>query len=189
MGCGIITLLLGVADGFDILSLPARFDLDLDQVAAAYLATAALQHPDLASGDDAGRAMAVINDARRQLENPESRADVLLRRLGGPGASDERTLPAAFLAEMLEVREEIEAATADPAGRPQARAQWEGWARDRRAETVRDIASQFAALPPTDAVASRAAALRQIRIRLNQWRYVERLIEQLDPAYDGRAGS
>ena len=29
-----------------------------------------------------------------------------------------------------------------------------------------------------------AESLAEIRIRLNAWRYIERLIEQLDPGYD-----
>ena len=160
--------------------------MHLEEVERAYLAAAAGLHPDLnATGDDSGRAMAALNEGRRQLENPEARADVLLRRFGGPAAADERALPAPFLAEMMDVRQEIEAAMSDPADRPRARSHWESWARERRCEAIAEVSRMFSGVPAEGGL--RDAALRRIRVRLNQWRYVERLIEQLDPNFDGRA--
>jgi curved DNA-binding protein CbpA len=173
-----------MADAFDLLALAPSFDLDKADIQRAYLAAAALIHPDLAAGDDeAGRKMAALNGAARVLENPELRADLLVRRLGGPSADQERTLPGVFLAEMMSVREEIETSLlgADAAARADSRRTWEDWAGKRRREAIADVSGMFSSLPAE--AAARATALRAIRIRLNQWRYIERLIEQLDPGF------
>ncbi len=167
-------------DPFDLLGLPPTFDLDRAAIDRAYLSRAAAVHPDLAAGDpEAPRRSALLNRARSILSDPESRAAALLARLGGPSKESDRSLPDGFLAEILEVREEIEAAarSTDHA----ARARWEAWADERRAAHIAEISRLFAApdAPP----------LRAIRMELNAWRYVERLIEQLDTAGEApRAG-
>jgi hypothetical protein len=126
--------------------------------------------------------MAVLNDARRVLEDPEKRANALLARLGGPAKEKDKSLPDGFLAEMMETREAIEAAAQDPT----RRAEWEAWALERRRETADEVGVMFRSLssPP------KTEELSAIRRRLNAWRYVERLIEQLDPDYrPGRDGA
>lgn len=165
-------------DPFDILNLPPRFDLDQAEVERAYLARSAALHPDLAANDpEAARAMADLNHARRVLSDPEQRADALLRRLGGPTREQERGLPHGFLAQIMEIRQEIESALAedDPRRCAAERARWQNWARQQRAQAIADVGAMFAALetPPTQ------DALRAIRVHLNAWRYIERLIEQL----------
>ena len=122
--------------------------------------------------------MAAVNLARRTLSDPERRAHALLARLGGPTKERERGLPEGFLAGMMELREKIEGAVGDSG----ERAKWEAWAQERRREAVAQVGAMFRALPA--AGAERAAALRAIRVLLNAWRYIERLIEQLDPDYD-----
>jgi curved DNA-binding protein CbpA len=166
-----------VADAFDILGLPAEFDLSAERLGRAYLQRSASVHPDVGS-DESARAMAELNEARRTLESPERRANALLARLGGPTKEKDRSLPVGFLAQMLETREEIEAAAGDAS----ARAQWERWASGERARAVAEVKAMFTGLgsPPE------AESLAAIRARLNAWRYVERLIEQLDPEYDPR---
>ena len=79
--------------------------------------------------------------------------------------------------EMMEVRGEIEDAIAS--GGDAERARWEAWADEQRAEFVQDVTARFAA-----ADGSQPEPLAAIRTRLNAWRYIERLIEQLDPDYD-----
>jgi molecular chaperone HscB len=168
-----------MSDPFDILGLPAAFALDGAEIDRAYLARSAALHPDLAAGDaEAPRKMAALNQAKRALEDPERRANVLLARLGGPAKEADRSLPPGFLMDMMETREAIEAAVRS--GDPSQRRQWEGWAEDRRREAIMEVGSMFGGLgtPPA------AEGLRAIRTRLNAWRYIERLIEQLDPDYD-----
>lgn len=168
-------------DPFDVLGLPATFDLARDAVERSYLARAGRLHPDLAGGGaegeaDSQAATAELNRAARVLRDPESRANALLARLGGPAKEADKSLPEGFLASMLETRMEIEADAGDPA----ARARWEAWAVARRAEYAAACREAFGGLGATPA----PGALAGIRRTLNAWRYIERLIEQLDPDYD-----
>ncbi len=168
-----------MADAFDILGLPPKFDLTPGDLTRAYLARSALLHPDIAAdAAEAAQQMALLNQARRTVEDPERRANALLARLGGPSKEQNRGLLPGFLAEMMHTREEIEGA----AGNPVARATWEAWALDRRREATAEVGAMFKALGASPAPDQLAA----IRVRLNAWRYVERLIEQLDPDYDPR---
>ncbi len=176
-------------DAFDILGVPPAFDLDPERLNQAYLIAAAAIHPDLAAGSEtAPHRMAEVNQARRALANPEMRADLLLKRLGGPAAEQEKGLPPQFLAEMMSVREQIQDALGqiDPGKREQHRRHWESWARAERQRATREVSEMFRSVPAE--AASRTGPLKQIRIRLNAWRYVERLIEQLDPNFNARAG-
>src|SRR5262249_24085423 len=103
-------------DAFDILGIVPRFDLAPGEVQRAYLARASAAHPDRAGrggGDGGGEAeegASALNGARADLEDPERRAAVLLKRLGGPAKEQDRSLPDGFLMEMMEVREAMEAA-------------------------------------------------------------------------------
>jgi molecular chaperone HscB len=171
------------SDPFDTLGLPPRFDLPAAEIDRSYLSASGRLHPDLARDDaDAGRAMADLNRAKRILGDPERRADALLTRIGGPRREQERGLPPDFLMEMIEVREAVEAAVgqSEPAARQRERAKWEAWAEERRREAIAEVGGMFEALGPSPG----PGALHAIRVRLNAWRYIERLIEQLDPDYD-----
>jgi curved DNA-binding protein CbpA len=166
-------------DPFDALGLPASFDLAPTLIERAYLSRAASVHPDLSEEDpeQAVRA-AAINRARVVLLNPEQRADALLRRLGGPAKEQDKSLPTGFLASIMELREEVEAeAASGDALRIAARREW---ARLQGSEYASRVGSLFQNLgtPPEP------VALTEIRRELNAWRYIERLIEQLDPKYD-----
>ncbi|GJM18901.1 MAG: hypothetical protein DHS20C14_11140 [Phycisphaeraceae bacterium] len=159
---------------FEILGLERRFDLDPASIDLAYRARAAALHPDLADPDkaaDAARASAALNDARATLADPERRANALLAALGGPSPSEDRSLPRAFLMEMMDVRQEAE----EECSAPEGLAKWQAWADAQREEAIADVAALFAESPD---------ALAPIRERLNSWRYVERMIEQLDPEHE-----
>lgn len=162
-------------DPFSILSLPPHFDLDEAALRRAYLAKVASIHPDLVGEDAAQAASAELNHARELLSNPESRADILLRLKGGPAKEADKSLPPGFLMEMMETREIIDAALTT--GNPADRTQWTTWGHQQRAGYIQEIAKLFSS--PTS-----PQSLKQIRTTLNAWRYIERLIEQLDPAYD-----
>lgn len=172
-------------DAFDLLGLSPRFDLPPGSLQSAYLALSAKLHPDAMGPDPQAEARsAALNEARRVLENPESRADLLLRRLGGPGKEQDRSLPQGFLLEMLEIREQIDAAIAS--GDPDAVGQWDDWAARRRTGHIAEVSRLFSrALPlasggeATAATAADPLILSAIRAELNMWRYTERLMEQL----------
>lgn len=137
--------------------------MDAAAVNRAYLSRSAALHPDLAAGDgDAPRKMAELNEAKRVVEDPERRANALLARLGGPSKEEDRSLPDGFLMEMMEIREHMEA---DGAA---ARGKWEEWAKRRRGEAIKEVEAMF-----------REGKRMEIRQRLNAWRYIERMMEQL----------
>lgn len=176
------------SDPFDILGVPARFDLAPRELRAAYLAKSAALHPDVAGIED-DAAGSALNQAKGILENPEARAEALLRRLGGPTKEMDRSLPATFLQEMLETREEIEAALGS--GSTAEREKWERWAEARRRDHIEKVAELFRAALSSGAESGKAAdqgVLRAIRTELNMWRYVERLIEQLNESERGAGG-
>ena len=155
------------------------FDLDAAAVERAYLGRLRLAHPDAGGlGDAGGVDAAGLNQARVALLDGEQRANALLKALGGPAASTCKDLPDGFLMEMMTRREEIEEQIAQ--GGSASRTNWESWARDERTQYTESAAALFSELGETpDPV-----KLTQTRILLNAWRYIERLIEQLDPEYD-----
>lgn len=156
---------------FETLGVPESMDLSRERIEAAALAMSVRLHPDASGGDvQAESALAAVNLARSILANPETRAIALLERRGGPSASQDRTLPDGFLAEMMDVRERIEQAVnkndRDEIGR------WKAWARERRGLHSGRVEELFRA-------SAGGESLRAIRHELNAWRYIERLIEQL----------
>lgn len=170
-------------DPFDLLGLPPSFDLNAGQIARAHRKASASAHPDRNpsapdAGSEAARTTARLNHARRTLENDELRANALLERLGGPPKNREKALPDGFLIEIMRTRLAVEEALGS--GDPAARETCESEAEAEREKWIHDVRAAFAALgdPPDP------AQLTAIRVKLNAWRYIERLIEQLDPDYD-----
>lgn len=164
-------------DPFDTLGLPASFDLTREQVRAAWRARSGAAHPDAAAGvaeSASTRSSADLNHAMRTLEDPEKRADALLVRLGGPTREQEKGLPPALLAEMLEAREALEDARAGASNDALERAR--AWATQRRDAHIARAAALLGALAP----GAPPQALREARIELNAWRYTERMLEQID---------
>lgn len=170
-----------MADPFDALGLPARFDLSADEVLRAWRVRAAGLHPDrsgnVAGGsgtDEAGamRRAAELNEAKRALEDPERRADALLARLGGPSASAERGLPEGTLEAFMEAREGLEEArsSGDAAGVER----WRAWAEERKRGHVKRVGELLG-----------RGALREARVEMNGWRYAERMLEQMDEVKEG----
>lgn len=139
--------------GANAASADANADADLDQAVQA----------------------ARINAARDTLLFTLARAEALLKRLGGPAKEADKSLPPGFLVEIMSVREQVEESLAS--SDPTSRATWMQWSLNQRADSESHAAALF-----TQA-ASNPAALRDLRTHLNKWRYIERLIEQLDPAY------
>jgi molecular chaperone HscB len=173
-----------VDDPFALLGLPRRFDIDRAALQRAYLQKTALLHPDRLRDPiarmDAAEQVARLNAAHAALADDERRANVLLELLGGPAASEEKTLPNGFLMEMMEIRQEMEEAIAT--GSSGDRQRFEHWAGQQRRSYLEFIAAIFERLgEPPD-----RARLQEIRVQLNALRYIERMIEQLDPAHQPR---
>jgi molecular chaperone HscB len=102
-------------DHFARLDLPRQFALDAPELERQYLARSRAVHPDYhAAGPSADLSAslelsAALNEAYNTLRDPFSRAEYLLSLYGGPTAQQEKTPDPAFLAEMMEYQERIEA--------------------------------------------------------------------------------
>jgi hypothetical protein len=86
--------------------------------------------------------------------------------------------------EIMEIREQVDATLAAK-GPEQAveRAKWKQWAQSHRAEYTKATCEMFQRLEAaTDT--GRNAIARDVRRLLNAWRYIERMLEQLDETYD-----
>jgi len=153
-------------DAFERLGLPRRFAVDLGELERNYLARSREVHPDFHAGstDAVEDAAAALNEAYVTLRDPFRRAEHLLKWLGGPGASEDKNLPPAFLMEMLELREEIESAKGTPAD-------------VARIETA--LMARTAALEATLPALFDAGNLPVIRRELNCVRYLTGLIRDL----------
>lgn len=164
-------------DPFDLLGIEPAFELDIASLRGVVRRRIAMQHPDRISDPfaqaEAVRDVARLNQAWAVLENQERRANLLLERMGGPAASEDRSLPPAFLQQMLEVREDMEQALAS--GDPEQRARVEAWADSERDRLRSAVGELFQRSGRGEDLA------REIRLQLNEWRYIERMIEQLNP--------
>ncbi len=160
------------SDPFALLGLPPEFDVDPARVERAWLRLAGELHPDRTHEDDESQGrLAQINESRQILLDPEQRANALLMRLGGSAMESDRSLPEGFLAEMMEVREQAEEARAS--GDTSRWEEFRAWADARRQRHIESVRELFAGSPDE-------RALRSIRVELNAWRYIERMLEQLD---------
>lgn len=103
-----------MSDPFELLGVPARYDLDLAELDQRQRELGRALHPDRYAGRGAserrqalGKAIEV-NEAARLLKDPVKRAEVLLARLGvSVGEQAERAANADFLMEIMELREEL----------------------------------------------------------------------------------
>lgn len=176
-----------ITDPFTLLGLPRRFDLDRTAIEHAYLGrlTAAPSSSEGGGfGDEpAGSDPGPLNAARRVLLDGESRANALLGLLGGPGKESDRSLPPGFLGQMMEVRERMEAAAGDPV----ELAKFEAWAIGQRDGHTARVAEMFRGSESCGNAAN-ASILKQIRMELNAWRYIERMLEQVHGGGGGSGG-
>jgi molecular chaperone HscB len=160
---------------FDRLGLPRRFLVDPAELERAYLARSRDVHPDYhLAGSEADlaaslEASAAVNEAYNTLRDPFARAEYLLNLEGGPSAGEQKQMPPAFLAEMLDAREQIELTR----GKPDAVAKLEADFRGRFDALMDEIAAAFA-FPSRD-----AATRGKIRGLLNAAKYVRGLLRDL----------
>ena len=165
-----------MANPFEVLGVPARFDLEGAELHRRFIALSAANHPDrfldpLAQADAAQRA-AQINQAYQILADPQSRAEALLAVLDGPGQGADKSLPPDLLATMMRVREELEQAIASNDGPTLARLR--AWAQGERAKSLARLAVLFAqAGDPQQG----ALVRKEIHLALNALRYFQRTLE------------
>ena len=155
-------------DPFALLQLPSTFTLSTDTLDKAWMRASATAHPD--AGGSVGHA-AQLNEARELLANSEQRANLRLKMLGGPNADQNQRLPDGFLMEMLELRERIDAEI-ESEGEP-ATTRWHAWVHAECTKAYEKIT------PVLDAGSASEDDRTDVRLVLNQVRYLERLREQL----------
>ena len=161
---------------FEILGLIPAYVLDREHIERAYRSRLAQAHPDMGGGEEVDSAL--LNNARLILLDDDQRAITLLSIKGGPDACACKDLPDGFLMDMMMKRQEIEEAI--ESGGDEEREEWEDWGIEQRRNYCERVGTRFDALGDAPSQDS----LREIRVELNAWRYIERLIEQLDPEYD-----
>jgi molecular chaperone HscB len=121
----------GLQNHFELFGLQAAFGIDSEVLEKAYREIQAQVHPDrFAHAGDAERRASLqwttrVNEAYRTLKDPVQRGRHLLELHGVDVAFETNTqMPTDFLMQQLELREELEAATAkkDPADLDRLRA-------------------------------------------------------------------
>lgn len=166
-----------MSDYFARLGLPRRFSIDAAELERQYLARSRAAHPDFHAGGHTADLIASmelsaeLNQAYTALRDPFRRAEHLLELLGGPTAAEQKQMPAAFLMEMLEAREQVEEATAGNNACDSRKAELLSGFQSRYDELLAEVAGLFANSP---------ADLKAIRERLNAAKYVKGLIRDLD---------
>lgn len=161
-------------DPFELLGVPRRFSVDEQALRQAFLKASAEQHPDRFSDPieqaDAVETMSKLTDAYRVLSDPELRAKALLALSGLELAEDKDKLPPDLLMEVMEVREEMEAAvqSGDQAEIDRLR-HWAGEQRDR-------YLRKLGLLLDAELDADKAKA---VRLELNALRYMQRMLDQI----------
>lgn len=168
-------------DAFDLLGVPARFDLDKAVLEGRQRELSKVLHPDrFGSAPSAERRGALnkaiaVNEAVRLLKNPVARGQALLQRLFPGVHLPEVRVPGALLMEVLEWREELASAFAR---RDEVVVEKiANIASTRRAATMQDLTSRFEKLAPglTDPHGAEVTAIAQ---GLAALKYLERLSEE-----------
>ncbi|MCG2633371.1 MAG: Fe-S protein assembly co-chaperone HscB [Gammaproteobacteria bacterium] len=99
---------------FDLLDVPRRYDLEIEQLAENYRRLQAQVHPDrFAQADPAERRASMqlatqANDAYRTLKDPVSRGQYLLELNGYDPATADRKMDTAFLEQQMTLRANLE---------------------------------------------------------------------------------
>ena len=164
------------SDAFELLGLPARFDLDTQVIERAFFDRSKELHPDrFASAPTAERVAALsksraLNDAYAVLKKPVGRAEYLLERQGVTIGDNERLDPAEIM-RVLELREELaEARQANETAELEA---LQRQMKTRRTQALEELGGLFAA--------SDWVGVKRVVISL---RYIDRYLEECDAALD-----
>ncbi|HUR28066.1 MAG TPA: iron-sulfur cluster co-chaperone HscB C-terminal domain-containing protein, partial [Planctomycetota bacterium] len=181
--CGALVSGASVEGPFEIFGLPRAYALDKSDLRRRLLRFSRLVHPDFfaTAGEtqraEAERASAALNVAHETLADDASRADWIVRDLGGPDELAERAMPQEFLMEVLDWNETLDAARSAQPGAPE-RAAIQRLASEleaRRGALFEDVARRLTPLPAS----TDAAALRETRKLLNAARYVEKTLSEI----------
>ena len=182
-GCGALLELGREPTPFEVLGLEPAFALDPAALRARLLRLSRLVHPDYFGAaqrdarERAERASAHLNQAFETLSDELARADWLIGALGGPREGELRDMPQAFLLDVLEWNEALEAVRSAPAGdEPRTRlAALASQLEAARGAALERLAAHLTPLPQRG-----AGALSLARRELNGLRYLRRTLEQIE---------
>jgi molecular chaperone HscB len=164
------------SDAFELLGLPATFDLEPAVIEKAFFDRSKELHADrFATAPAAERVAALsrsraLNDAYQVIKKPVSRAEYLLSRAGISIGDNERLEPE-FLMRVLELREEL--AEAKAAKDMAAIQRLHDAMVARRDQAMTEIAAAFA-----------AGALDEVKRVVIVMRYIARYLEESDAALE-----
>ncbi|MCP4251227.1 MAG: Fe-S protein assembly co-chaperone HscB [bacterium] len=175
-GCHTLYPVPQAFDYFDLLKLPRRFHLDLDELDKKFLSMSRSIHPDFFGGrseemrDLAVRLSAELNEACRVLRDPILRAGYLLENAGGASAAEDRNVPQSVLTEVMMLREELEEADGDAEALTAVKEQVVA----RRGETLDKIAELA-----DDIVRRSADDKNALRLLINSVKYYDKLLDEM----------
>ena len=186
LGCSSCGVLFSPAPSpgpFAVFGLAPAFAVDAKALKQRLLKLSRLLHPDYyAAGDAATRATAerntaLLNESYELLADPVQRADWLVRSLGGPAEGEQRGMPKAFLVEVLEWNEALDAARESQPGSAQraALAQLDATLRAQREDTLAALGALLTPLPPRA-----SPPLAEARAQLNALRYLEKTLADIE---------
>jgi molecular chaperone HscB len=167
---------------FEVFGLAPSFSVDGAELKKRLLRLGRVLHPDYFGGADAAtralaeRNTARLNEARAVLGDAAARADWLVRHLGGPSENEQREMPKAFLLEVLEWNEALEAAR-DSAPGSHERAGLGGLENELQAQRAAALNALERLLEPLPTRG--APALREARAHLNALRYLDNTVAQI----------
>jgi len=157
-----------------MLGVERRFVVDEPALRHVFLKASAEHHPDRfvdpIEQAEAVERMSQLTDAYRVLSDPELRAKALLALSGLELAEDKDKLPPDLLMEVMEVREQMEAAI--ESGDQAALDRLRKWASEQRAGYLEKLEALFAG----ELDQAKASAVRE---QLNALRYMQRMLEQM----------
>lgn len=176
-------------DYFELLGFPRNYAIDEARLNSAYRRLARAVHPDrFAAGNAEERSAAVrlsaaINQAFAVLRDPLRRADYLLELSGGPPAAAVRDVPGTFLADVMQLREEID--DAKTTGDEPALARLRDSLAERRESTDERIRGIAVRLPEVD-----EPSRTELRRLLNSMKYIDNLLAEAaaDPFAKAESG-
>jgi molecular chaperone HscB len=168
-------------DYFEFLELPRNLAIDAKDLEKRFYALSRKLHPDLfarrsqAERDQAEESTAVLNDAYRNLRDPITRAEYLLKLEGFDiGEQTTKDVPPELLEEVFELNMALEefhaGAEADAPQLESARRKFEAMRGDIDAE----LRQKFAQWDST----RNREALTAVRVILNRRKYITNLISQ-----------
>ncbi len=180
--CGVLQGTPTPADPFAAFGLERVQDLDEGALGKRLVRLTRRMHPDFfVAGEPTQRALAErnsaeLNAAHAVLVDPARRAALLIQLGGGPSQHEERQMPQAFLMEVLEWNEALDAAreSAPSSAERAALGPLETELQEQRGEAMAAVSRALCPLPPAG-----DPKYTEVRRQLNAVRYTDRALGEI----------